>query len=1014
MAAPFFEQPILNNPYSPPTRHHALDEDGQPLDRAPMDGRRRSEIITPVPMPKKRKGKAAEPSLDLGEVGPLEDEPEYNPTPIINEIREHVASWRGLKNPADWGVTPTTARLLAHWRSDNFSRERPFFCQVEAVETIIWLAEFVPKRERQYRTILTHLKGGNEASNPELYRLAMKLATGAGKTTVMAMLIAWQTLNAARWGGQDRKKNPYARAFLVIAPGITIRDRLRVLEPEHPQNYYATRELVPSDLLPDVAQAKIAIVNYHVFKRKDSLDAPKANRALLQGPLGPPLDTLETDGILLERACGSILNVGPVIVINDEAHHCYRERPKAEKADFKGEEKDEAEKNNAAARLWISGIETLKRHLGKLAAVYDLSATPFFLSGSGYREGSLFPWVVSDFSLIDAIECGIVKLPRVPVDDSRISKGDMPIYRDLWAVLKERGRSLPKKGASKAGELDPEKLPNELQTALLSLYSHYEQTFAQWEGIVPTPPVFIVVCSNTAVSKLVYEWISGYERNNDDGEPYTVHNGHLDLFRNFDDNGQRLAKPYTLLIDSTQLESDDALDSAFRDMAALEIEQFRREKIAREGAGAKVADADLLREVMNTVGRPGKLGEGIRCVVSVSMLTEGWDANTVTHVVGVRAFGTQLLCEQVVGRALRRQSYELDPETNLFPVEYAEIIGIPFAFTAKPVPAPPKPPKPTFRVEAVKESAALEIGFPRVEGYRVELPNERLRAEFADDSRFVMNEENVGPCKVLLQGIVGEQVEISPTVLENIRPSTITYHVTKRLIETRFRDAGEELPIGLFGDAQRIVRRWIDEGYLVAKGVPLGAIVYQELADQAAERIYLACQRVVTGERRIKAILDPYNPRGSTRFVGFNTSKEVRASHPDKSHVNAVVCDSNWEAEMARVIESHSRVRAYVKNQGLNFEVPYRDGATPRRYIPDFLVVLDDGGDDPLNLVLETKGFRGHDAQLKAETMKTLWVPGVNNLGTQGRWAFGELTDPFKFETDFGKLVEGFMEKVPA
>ena len=1007
MAAPFFEQPILNSPYSPPTRYHALDEDGQPLDSPPIDGRRRSEIITPVPLPKKRKGKAAEPTLDLGDTGSAGDEPEYNPTPIINEIREHVASWRAIKNPADWGVTPTTARLLTHWREFNFTGPKPFFCQVEAVETIIWLAEFVPKRPAQYRTILAHLKGGNEASNPELYRLAMKLATGAGKTTVMAMLIAWQTLNAVRWTG-DKKKNPFARAFLVIAPGITIRDRLRVLEPEHPQNYYETRELVPTDLRLDVAKAKIAIVNYHVFKRKEKLEVSKTGRALLRGR-GPELESEETDGQLLERACGSILHVGPVVVINDEAHHCYRERQKTV-ADLKGDEKDEAEKNNAAARLWISGIETLKRHLGKLAAVYDLSATPFFLSGSGYREGSLFPWVVCDFSLIDAIECGIVKLPRVPVDDSRISKGDMPIYRDLWAVLKERGRSLPKKGASKAGELDPEKLPPELQTALNSLYSHYAQTFAQWDGVLPTPPVFIVVCSNTAVSKLVYEWISGYERLNEDGEPYTVHNGHLDLFRNFDDTGQRLAKPFTLLIDSEQLESGDALDPGFREIAGTEIEQFKRDKIAREGAGAKISESDLLREVMNTVGRPGKLGEGIRCVVSVSMLTEGWDANTVTHVVGVRAFGTQLLCEQVVGRALRRQSYTLDPTTNLFPVEYAEIIGIPFAFTAKPVPAPVTPPKPSTRIEAIKARASLEIMFPRVEGYRFELPNERLRAEFSDDSRFTLTEENVGPCKVLLQGIVGEHVEITPRVLEKIRPSEITYNVAKRLMETRFRDAGQDFPVTLYGQVHSIVRRWIDEGYLVAKGVPLGAIVYQELADQAAERIYLACQRGVAGEKRIKAMLDPYNPRGSTRFVGFNTTKEVRFSDPAKSHVNAVVLDSNWESEMARIIEAHSRVRAYVKNQGLNFEVPYRDGAIPRRYYPDFIVVLDDG-DETLNLVLETKGFRGQDAQLKAETMQTLWVPGVNNLGTQGRWAFRELTDPFKFESDFAELVEGLMQK---
>ena len=406
----------------------------------------------------------------------------------------------------------------------------------------------------------------------------MKMATGSGKTTVMAMLIAWQAVNAARWTAKGKdKENPFARSFLIIAPGITIRDRLQVLRPEHAHNYYAIRELVPSDLLLKVAEAKIAIVNFHVFKRQETLETSKAGRALLRGR-GPALETLESDGQMLHRACRALMEAGGnVIVINDEAHHCYRERPKGKPAELKGDEKDEAEKNNAAARLWISGIEALKRHLGDLTAVYDLSATPFFLSGSGYREGSLFPWVVSDFSLIDAIECGIVKLPRVPVDDSRIAKGDMPIYRDLWAVLKERGRSLPKKGAAKAGELDPEKLPPELLTALNSLYSHYEQTFAQWDGIVPTPPVFIVVCSNTAVSKLVYEWISGYERNNEDGEPYTAHSGHLDLFRNFDDNGQRLAKPYTLLIDSEQLESGDALDPGFRDIAGPEIEQFKRE-----------------------------------------------------------------------------------------------------------------------------------------------------------------------------------------------------------------------------------------------------------------------------------------------------------------------------------------------------------------------------------------------------------------------------------------------------
>ena len=678
MASSFFEQPVLNSPYEAPRLHHALDEDGQPLDVPPVEGRRRSEIITPVPMPRMRPRQG---TLALGDLDDASgDEQEYNPTPIINEVRQHVASWRSLPNPADWGVTPTTARLLTYWRSHQFSGVRPFFCQIEAVETIIWLTE-VAARRPQYRSIRTHLDNGNAASNPELFRLAMKMATGAGKTTVMAMLIAWHAANAVRTPGSSR----FGKAFLIVTPGITIRDRLRVLKPEDPDNYYSSRELVPPDIVADVAKAKIVITNYHAFRKREIMEVSKVGRALLQGRGEPPA-TVETEGMMLERACGALLEQKNVVVINDEAHHCYRESPRREDETLRGEDKDEAEKNNEAARLWISGIEALKRKKGGLCAVYDLSATPFFLAGSGYREGSLFPWVLSDFSLLDAIECGIVKLPRVPVDDN-LPSGDMPIYRNLWQVLKERGRSLPRKGASKAGELDPLKLAPELQTALYSLYSHYKQTFERWAPVIPVPPVFIVVCSNTAVSKLVYEWISGFQRKNEDGEPYTVHKGHLELFRNFDDYGNRLPKPNTLLIDSEQIESGDALDPGFRELAGPEIEQFKRDKAAREGAGATaeaIPDAELLREVMNTVGKDGRLGEGIRCVVSVSMLTEGWDTNTVTHIVGVRAFGTQLLCEQVVGRALRRQSYELS-EKGLFPVEYADILGIPFAFTAKPV-----------------------------------------------------------------------------------------------------------------------------------------------------------------------------------------------------------------------------------------------------------------------------------------------------------------------------------------
>jgi type III restriction enzyme len=314
--------------------------------------------------------------------------------------------------------------------------------------------------------------------------------------------------------------------------------------------------------------------------------------------------------------------------------------------------------------------------------VYDLSATPFFLHGSGYKEGTLFPWTVSDFSLMDAIECGIVKLPRVPISDN-VPGGDMPKLRNLWEHI---GKKMPKKGRGAGGSLDPLSLPAELQTALEALYGHYDKTYQQWQETgITVPPVFIVVCNNTSTSKLVYDFISGFHR--DRGEGGSSYNaGRLALFRNYDDYGDRLPRSRTLLIDSEQLESGDALNTNFREIAAEEIDRFRRELAQRSGSAEveKLTDQDLLREVMNTVGKVGKLGESIRCVVSVSMLTEGWDCSSVTHILGVRAFGTQLLCEQVIGRALRRYSYELNDE-GLFDVEYADVLGIPFDFTAEPV-----------------------------------------------------------------------------------------------------------------------------------------------------------------------------------------------------------------------------------------------------------------------------------------------------------------------------------------
>jgi len=997
----FFKKPIRNSPYEYPKEHWELDADGQPTQKI-IESRRKAEFITPIPKPRKRKGSPAQKELIYDEgKGLSTEEQQYDPTSNINELRRHVDRWRSLPNPKDWQVTPETARLLRHWRQHNFNDIKPFFCQIEAIETVIWLTEVAPKAGKTGKGFLEHLANANNDANPELLRLALKLATGAGKTTVMAMLIAWQTINAVR--RPTSKK--FTRGFLVVTPGLTIKDRLRVLKPNDPDSYYASRELVPTDMLADLERAKIVITNYHAFKLRERMELSKGGRSLLQGR-GEALNTMETEGQMLQRVMPELMGMKNIMALNDEGHHCYREKPvKDDEGDLKGDDKKEAEKNNEAARLWISGLEIVKRKLG-IPYIIDLSATPFFLSGSGYAEGTLFPWTMCDFSLMDAIECGIVKLPRVPVADN-LPGAEMPMYRNLWEHIRT---DMPKKGRGKAKTLDPLSLPSRLKTALGVLYGHYEKTFRLWEEAnVPVGPCFIIVCNNTSTSKLVYDYISGFHRENEDGST-TLVPGRLELFRNFDEHGNQIARPRTLLIDSAQLESGEALDKNFRNMAADEIERFRREEIQRDGnrqRAENLTDQDLLREAMNTVGKEGRLGDSIRCVVSVSMLSEGWDANTVTHVLGVRAFGTQLLCEQVIGRALRRQSYELN-EDNVFGVEYADILGIPFDFTAKPVVAPPQPPPPTIQVKAVRpDRDHLEIRFPHVEGYRVELPEERLTAEFNDDSVLELSPDLVGPSKTKNAGIIGEDVDLDLEHLEDMRRSTLLFHVTKRLLYTNWRDPGEEPKLHLFGQLKRITKQWLDN-CLVCKGDTYPALLmYQELADMACERITAGITRSMADESPIKAVLAPYNPTGSTIHVNFRTSKKSRwQTDARRCHINWVILDSDWEAEFCRVAESHPSVKAYVKNHNLGLEVPYLYGSEMRKYIPDFIVLVDDGHVDPVHLIVEIKGYRREDAKVKKSTMETYWVPGVNNHGQYGRWAFAEFTDVYQIEADFEARVE--------
>ena len=1000
MTDAFHQSPILNSPYEVPARHWVLDEKRQPTGTV-GEGRRKVSFISPIPKPRKA-GRKEQDQFAFDAQGQRlgADGQQYDLTALIDSLRQELVAWRELPE-AQWRVTPETARLLRHWRTHPFKGIRPFFCQVEAVEAAIWLTEVAPQLGKRGRRFIEQIEDASQQANPGLSRMALKLATGAGKTTVMAMLIAWQTVNAVRRPNSPR----FTKGFLVVAPGITIRDRLRVLQPNDPDSYYASRELVPTDMKRELDKAKIVITNYHAFQLRETVKLAKGSRALLQGR-GPALSSRETEGQMLARVMPELMTMKGILVLNDEAHHCYREKPGEGDEDKLGrDERLEAKRDLEAARVWISGLEAAQRALG-LTKVIDLSATPFFLRGSGYAEGTLFPWTVCDFSLMDAIECGIVKLPRVPVVDN-VPGDQMPMYRNLWEHI---GKKMPKKGRAAGAPLDPLKLPTELQTALEALYGHYEQTFAHWkEAEIDVPPCFIVVCNNTATSKLVYDYISGFHREADGGER-VFQNGRLALFRNFNQAGEPLARPRTLLIDSRQLESGEGLDDNFRAAAADEIERFRRDEIARTGnrqQAEALTDQDLLREVMNTVGKAGQLGGDIRCVVSVAMLTEGWDANTVTHVLGLRAFGTQLLCEQVIGRSLRRQSYDLN-EQGLFNAEYADVFGIPFHFTAKPVVAPPQKPAKTVQVKALSpERDIVEVQFPRVAGYRVELPDDELSADFTEDSRLELTPALVGPTITHNQGIIGQGHDLTVERLDSVRPRALLYHLTCHLLYNQWRDPNGEPELHLFGQLKRIARQWLEECLVCKGGTRPAQLMISELADIACERIKAAIDRTAVSGEPVKALLEHYNPTGTTRHVNFTTSRTQRYATGGRCHLNWAILDSGWEGEFCRVLDSHPKVLAWVKNHSLGFEVPYCLGGVARKYVPDFIALVDDGMgvDDPLRLVVEVKGFRAEDAQAKKATMETYWVPGVNALRSYGRWGFLELRDPFDMEVEFDRVV---------
>ena len=964
-----------------------------------IEARRVSSYFIPIAKPKK-KGKQLTFETEWTQQHIAENK-------FINDVRHRVSIWRqgGYR-----GITKTTARLLEYWQRPD-REKRFFFCQLEALETAIYLTEVAKKFGDAW--IENELRQANETANPLLFRVAFKMATGTGKTTCMAMLIAWHTLNKLA-NPQDKR---FADAFLIVTPGITIRDRLRVLLPNLPDNYYHRWDILPPDLLPEMLKAKILITNYHAFMLREKISAGKLTKTILTEGTSSPFT--ETPGEMVRRVCRELGTKKNIIVINDEAHHCYRRRPDGVEEKLTGDERKEAEKREEAARIWISGLEAVQAKLG-IKVVYDLSATPFFLRGSGFPEGTLFPWVVSDFSLIDAIESGIVKVPRVPVADDAMT-GDQPTYRDLWQRIRDQ---LPKKGRKTEAISGEPKLPKELQGALHSLYSNYEKYYRAWEqnpeaqAKGQTPPVFIVVCNNTNVSKLVFDYLAGWEKPLPDGS-ISVVPGQLPIFSN-EENGSWRKRPNAILIDSEQLESGEAMSPEFKKLAAREIEEFKAEyRLRFPGRNVEnITDEDLLREVMNTIGKPGKLGEQVKCVVSVSMLTEGWDANTVTHILGVRAFGTQLLCEQVVGRGLRRMSYTTTPvsltvnghqvEFEAFPVEYAEVYGVPFSFIpCSGSHTDPKPgPIPT-RVRAMPERLACEITFPRLNGYRYDLAREQITALFNDDSKMIISTADI-PSKTENAPIIGESSIHTLEDLKRRREQEVAFLLAKLVLEDYFRDDDNNLKPWLFPQLLGIVKKWLKSCLILKENTFPQMLLLIQFAHQAAEKIYQAIVASTSDEKTLKPILRPYDTLGSTRYADFDTIRPTYETDPAKSHVSHVVADTNsWEQKLAQTLEDMPEVECYVKNQNLGFAIPYTIAGQEKNYLPDFIVRIKNAAGESINLIIEVSGERNKEKLAKVATAKNLWVPAVNNHGGFGKWAFLEITDPWEAQNCVRAFITG-------
>ncbi len=1023
-------EPILNSPFEEPARHWNIEEGKEPERRA---GRREAGYFYRDP-------KA--PPAD----GEHEARGVWTPLELVNRIRAEIKEWREAGYP---GVTRTTLDLLNYWRRDG-RQHRLFFAQLEAAETIIFLTE---ARADFRQGIDVPLDSPSEERQGDGFkafvRYALKMATGTGKTTVMGMLAAWSILNKVA----DKSDSRFSDTVLVVCPNVTIRNRLGELHPEDGEaSLYRTRDLVPEHLMPDLTKGRVVITNWHVFEPQAVQTGGASAKVIKAGErvevretitIGPKTTVargrryltpeeferqkalglievvseerdkqgnlkraqirscryVESATALVNRVLGEDLRGKQnLLVFNDEGHHAYRirrpEPDESEREEF-GEE-EEAEEFFKEATVWIDGLDKIHKLRGINFCV-DLSATPYFLGRVGQQTNRIFPWTVSDFGLTDAIESGLTKIPQLVVRDP--SGRELPNYFNIWRWILTN--LTPAERGGKRGDAKPEAVVKWASHPLLMLAGMWEEQRRQWERERedPRPPVFIIVCKNTRIAKVIYEWLA------EGKTPTGIPPAQIEGLRNAE------GRINTIRVDSKVVQETDTGQPKSDETAWMRVTLDTVGKMdwPKDLQGRPIYP-DGFEELARKLGKPlHPPGRDVRCIVSVGMLTEGWDCNTVTHIVGLRPFMSQLLCEQVVGRGLRRASYEVGDDGKLSE-EVAKVFGVPFEVVPfKATKGVARPSEKRHHVYPVPAKVRFEITYPRVQGYRQAIRN-RVTINWNSIAPLVLDPLNIPPeaeMKAALPNNQGRHTLSGPGGLERVdlnpyrktlRFQQLVFDMAAALTRDYVAQPSCEAPAQvLFPQLRAIVERYLNEKVRPVPPAETLDVALSPYYGWVIERLVEAIKPDASqGEAPLLPIYESRRGPGSTAEVDFWTSRDVRDIA--RSHLNYVVADTaQWEQSAAYFIDTHPMVEAFVKNDGLGFAIPYFHNGQPHDYVPDFILRL--RTEPPLHLILEVKGFDPLKEVKKQAAER--WMEAVNADGTFGRWEYAVVAKP----TEIGMVL---------